>query len=164
VAELKGFIHPASDTRTRARADARDVKLGLRVATAWPDNVHDPVDDDEVIRLYSRSHVSLGFLEVYERHDPAAPILKHLHLRDFEAPMSGAVYLVDFCDELAEMFEPDREVVVWREPQELVEKARYYGEHPEAGEAIRAAGRARALESHTYQRRFEDLFAALDLG
>ena len=55
--------------------------------------------------------------------------------------MSGALYLTNYSDELAEMFEPDKEVLVWRNRHELLEKARFYVEHPEAGDRFgRRAG------------------------
>jgi spore maturation protein CgeB len=125
--------------------------------------VHGPTTDDELIALYSRSVVSLGFVEVYDRHDPLAPVLKHVHLREFEAPMSGALYCTGLTDELAEMFVPDKEVVVYSSEDELVDKVKAFLLHPERGEPIRAAGRARALADHTYQRRFGTLFEHLGM-
>ncbi len=145
-------------------AQAARIDVSRRLAASYPGNVHQPVSDDELIRLYSSSKVSLGFLEVFDRHDANKPVLQHLHLREFEAPMSGALYLTNYSDELAEMFEPDSEVLVWRNRHELLEKVRYYGEHSEAGDRIRAAGRKRALACHTYTHRFEQLFEQIGLA
>jgi hypothetical protein len=155
----------APSLATQATLTARAARMDMmrRLAAAHPGNVHQPVSDDEVIRLYSRSNVSLGFLEVFDHHDPSGPVLQHLHLREFEGPMSGALYLTNYSDELAEMFEPDKEVLVWRNRHELLEKARFYAEHPEAGDKIRAAGRKRALACHTYRHRFEQLFEKIGL-
>ena len=58
--------------------------------------------------------------------------------------MSGALYCTGYIDELAEFFEPDKEVVVYHDEGELVEKVRYYLAHPEQAEAVRQAGRRRA--------------------
>jgi spore maturation protein CgeB len=65
---------------------------------------------------------------------------------------------------LAEFFEPGKEVLVWRNRHELLEKTQYYAKHPEAGDKIRAAGRKRALTCHTYEHRFEQLFTVIGLG
>jgi glycosyltransferase involved in cell wall biosynthesis len=127
-------------------------------------HLHPPVSDEELIALYSRSQISLGFLEVYADHDPSKVVLRHLHLREFEAPLCGALYLTGSSAELEEFFVPGEEVLTYSNPDELVEKARFYLAHPEAGEKIRAAGRKRALAEHTYQRRYEQLFEALSLG
>ena len=154
----------APQERRRAAAQLDAEHFRQRLASRYPANVHGPASDDDLIALYSRSVVSLGFVEVYDRHDPLAPVLKHLHLREFEAPMSGALYCTGLTDELAEMFVPDKEVVVYSSEDELVDKVKGFLTHPERGEPIRAAGRTRALADHTYQRRFGALFEHLGLG
>jgi spore maturation protein CgeB len=156
-------LAPSLAAQHRYTSEAARIDVERRLAVTHPGNVHEPVSDEEVIRLYSSSRVSLGFLEVFDNHDPSRPALQHLHLREFEAPMSGALYLTNFSDELGEMFELEKEVLVWRNRHELLEKARFYGEHPKAGEKIRKAARRRALACHTYQRRFQQLFSHLGL-
>jgi len=131
------------------------------LSVCFPNNVHPSVSDDELIALYSRSHISLGFLEVYDRHDPSRIVTQHLHLREFEAPMSRALYLTGYCEELAECFEPDKEVLVYRNEHEMLEKVLYYLSHPQEAERARQAGHKRALSCHTYQRRFQDLFTQI---
>jgi spore maturation protein CgeB len=126
--------------------------------------VHEPVSDDYLVALYSSSHVSLGFLEVYDRHDPSRQIKQHLHLREFEAPMSGAFYVTGYTEELAEMFEPDKEVIVYRNQYELLDKISYYLANPHQADRVRLAGRARAMRDHTYHHRFQQLFGAIGLA
>lgn len=155
----------AISTSKQNQASAKLAELNLRrsLAARYPKNVHPPVSDEELIALYSRSHISLGFLEVYDQHDPSRPLTQHLHLREFEAPMSGALYFTGYTDELAEMFEPDQEVVVYRNQYELLDKVQYYLAHPNEAKKIRLAGYNRALSDHTYHRRFETLFRKLGL-
>ena len=129
----------------------------------YPGNLHGPVPDEEVVALYSKSFISLGFLEVFDNHDPTKSVIKHLHLREFEAPMCGALYCTGYSDELAEFFEPDKEVIVYKDANELLDKIRYYLSHPAEGEKIRAAGLKRALDDHTYHRRYKQLFQAIGL-
>ena len=102
----------------------------------------------------------MGFLEVYLDHDASQPIRQHLHLRDFEAPMCRALYCTGYMQELEEMFDPDKEVVTYRNADELLDKTQYYLEHPAEADRIRQAGYARALQDHTYQRRFEQLVSS----
>lgn len=149
--------------RLRASAQLAEHDFRVHLAASYPANMHAPVSDEELIALYSRSHISLGVLEVFGRHDPSLPVVQHLHLREFEAPMSGALYCTGYSDELAEFFEPDQEILTYRNPFELIDKIRYYLNHPDQAEAIRSAGHARALRDHTYHRRFQQLFQALGL-
>ncbi|MDE3088150.1 MAG: glycosyltransferase family 1 protein [Chloroflexota bacterium] len=160
---FRALIALAPQSQSWASAKLAELDLRRSVGARFPRNMHAPVSDDEMIALYSRSHISLGFLEVYDQHDPSRAVTQHLHLREFEAPMSGALYCTGYMDELAEHFEPDKEVLVYHSAQELLDKMRYYLAHPEEAERIRQAGRARARRDHTYQRRFEMLFAAIGL-
>ena len=77
--------------------------------------------------------------------------------------MSGAFYLVEAFDELAEFFEPDRELVFFSDSDELVDKAKYYLAHPKKREEIRQAGLARARSEHTWRQRFEMVFEKMGL-
>ena len=156
----------ATTPRARASASAilADLDFRRELAARFPNNVHDPVSDDDLVRLYSRSAISLGVLEVHEHHDPSRPVARHLHLREFEAPMSGALYVTGYMPELETMFEPDREVVTYRNEAELLAKVTRLLREPAEAEAIRVAGRKRALAEHTPQVRFEKLFGELGLG
>lgn len=153
----------SSEKQARASAILADYDFRRSLREHFPSNLHPPVTDDELIALYSQSHISLGFLEVYDRHDPSRVVTQHLHLREFEAPMSGALYCTGYTDELAEFFEPDEEVLVYRNQHELLDKIRYYLAHPDEAERIRRAGHARALQEHTYHRRFQTLFREIGL-
>lgn len=148
----------------RASANLADQDFRRWMAARFPGNVHPPVSDEELIALYSRSHISLGFLEVYDQHDASRNVIRHLHLREFEAPMSGALYCTGYTDELAEMFEPDKEVLVYRGQYELLEKVQFYLAHPAEAEKIRKSGLNRALRDHTYHKRFKKLFRSIGLN
>ena len=152
---------PTAQSTASAQLAEHDFRRGL--SAGFPANLHFPITDDDMIALYSRSHISLGFLEVYDSHDPSRSVTQHLHLREFEAPMSGALYCTGYMDELAEMFEPDKEVLTYRNQHELLDKVRYYLTHPAQAELVRLAGKKRALAEHTYQRRFAQLFERIGL-
>jgi len=116
----------------------------------------------ELIKMFSQSRVSLGFATAGDSH-LADTRLTHLRLREFEAPMCGALYLTEDQPELAEYFQAGKEVLTYTDRDDLLEKARYYLAHPEQSERIRHAGLQRARRDHTWQHRFSELFAALGL-
>ncbi len=161
---LRAALALLPERRYRHSANLAEHDMCRALGSRYQQNLHPPVSDEELINLYSRSHISLGFLEVYDGHDASRATSRHLHLRDFEAPMSGALYLTGFMDELAEMFEPDQEVLVYRNQYDLLDKVNYYLRHPDEAEKIRQAGRTRALRDHTYHLRFEQLFSYLKLS
>ena len=106
----------------RASANLADHDYRRYLADRFPDNVHPPLSDEELIALYSRSQISLGFLEVYLHHDAGQAVVRHLHLREFEAPMSGALYCTGYSDELCEFFDPETEILTYRNQFELLDK------------------------------------------
>jgi glycosyltransferase involved in cell wall biosynthesis len=116
----------------------------------------------DLVRMFSRSRLSLGFATAGESHK-AQKRLTHLRLREFEAPMSGALYLTEDQPELAEYFEPGAEVLTYTDKDDLLEKARYFLAHQEQAERIRRAGAERARREHTWQHRFNQLFATIGL-
>lgn len=120
-----------------------------------------PLSDEELVKMYSRSLVSLGFSEV---QDPlTGEIKRHIRLRDFEAPMSGAFYLVGYQEELAEYYELDKEIVCYYDRDDLLDKVRYYLDHEHEAERIRQAGLARARRDHSWENRFAQLFEVIGL-
>lgn len=128
-----------------------------------PMALHGIVSDDEVVQLYSRSKISLGILEVFDGNDPSRSILRHIHLREFEAPMCGALYCTGYLKELEEFYDLEKEIVIYRNEAELIEKARFYLSHPREAELIRQAAHRRALACHTCHERFRRLFVKIGM-
>jgi spore maturation protein CgeB len=150
-----GWRHLAR--RVAGRAAPAAPSDGIPLAVCGP-----PLPDDQLIGMYSRSKISLGFSTCGDTHLTDRRIVQ-VRLRDFEAPMSGAFYMVEHMPELEQFFEPDREIVCYSGPEEMVDKARYYLAHDDERERIRQAGHARALRDHTWHRRFETAFAQMGL-
>ena len=126
-------------------------------------NFHHPLSDNNLVKMYSQSKISLGFVEVWDHHQPGGIERSHVHLREFEAPMSGALYCTGYTEELNEFYELDKEIIVYRCKSELLDKVKFYLSHPVEAERIRVAGYERALKCHTYQKRYEDLFSKIKL-
>jgi len=79
------------------------------------------------------------------------------NMRLFEATGVGTLLITDWKVNLHEMFEPGREVVAYRTPEECAELIRYYLEHDDEREAIAHAGQERTLREHTYYQRMQEL-------
>ena len=160
---LKAQCAATPEAQARYSAELKHFDFGERLRKKYDTNFHPPLNDDDMIRMYSRSVMSLGFLEVFEAHDPSRPVRMHLHLRDFEAPMSGALYLTGDLEELHEFYEVGKEVLTYQNEDDMLDQVRYYTAHSTEAEVIRAAGLKRAQHDHTYQKRFYDLFARMGM-
>lgn len=111
---------------------------------------------EDVPRLFAQSRIVLGVGTIGHCRDFYA-----LKMRDFDGPMSGSLYATHDNPDLHALFEPGREIVLFRDTADCVEKVRYYLAHDAEREAHAAAGRARAVREHTWYSRFSRLFALL---
>ena len=128
-------------------------QAGIRVEAfgiGWPNG---PLTTEEMVKMYSRSRINLGFGGVAGHDDTYC-----LKGRDFEIPMSGGLYVTESCAELEKFFRPGEEVVTYKGFDELVEKIRWLLAHPDEAERIRKAGFRRARCEHTWEMRFETVF------
>lgn len=153
---LKLFIADDFEMRYLFLSERKDEAFKDYMRHKYCHHFGTPLTDDDMIKLYSRSKISLGFLEVYDFGRPGHIKKSHIHLREFEAPMCGSLYLTNYSEELAEHYELEKEIVVFRNEEELTDKISYYLKHEDKAEKIRAAGYKRALRCHTYQKRLRD--------
>lgn len=118
----------------------------------------------DLSETFARYEVVLNFSNVWADGRPGSELIPHVRLRDFEAPMCRTCYLTGYSDEILEFYEAGREIDVYRNTEELIEKTKYYLAHPAEAEKVRAAGFERARRDHTWQRRFEQLFREIGLS
>jgi spore maturation protein CgeB len=72
------------------------------------------------------------------------------NMRLFEATGMGALLITDWKDNIADLFEPGKEIVCYRSVDECLELIDYYSRHEVERAAIAAAGQRRTLEHHSY--------------
>lgn len=77
---------------------------------------------------------------------------------------AGGFVLSTYCQETAELFEEDKEIVMFKTPEELIEKAAYYLAHEEEREKIAAAGCAKVLRCYTYEKKIPELMNWVEAG
>jgi spore maturation protein CgeB len=117
--------------------------------------------DEEVIQVFNQTRVNLGFSACWnEDHDRR---ILQIRLRDFEVPMCGGFYLVEYQGELENFFIIGTEIECYRDREELRDKVRFYLDRPELRTAIGQAARQRCLREHTWSKRFERVFREIGL-
>jgi len=128
-------------------------KLGIKVTCFGKDWENGPLSDEEMVKLYSRSRINIGFSGV--GHSRKLMCLKG---RDFEVPMSGGLYLTQDNPELSLVYEVGEEILTYKNEKDCAEKIKWLLANPEEAAKIRKAGRKRALKDHTWEKRFEKVF------
>ena len=121
----------------------------------WPNGA---LRAEDVARVFGESEIVLGVGTVGHTDD-----VYTLKLRDFDAPMSGAMYVTHRNPDLLQLFEDGREIVTYRTDEECVEAVSWYLAHPDQRAAIAIRGLDRARGEHTWDRRFRGLFRDLGL-
>ncbi|MCX7593415.1 MAG: glycosyltransferase [Fischerella sp.] len=118
---------------------------------------------DNISNTFAQYEVILNFSNVWADGYPGSDLIPHVRLRDFEAPMCRTCYLTGYTEEIAEFYELGKEIDTYTDSDELVDKTKFYLNHPSAAEKLREAGYQRALQTHTWECRFTQLFKAIAL-
>jgi spore maturation protein CgeB len=141
---------------------------------------------ERLLHLGVRIHGDAGWRELLERPDLLRPPLGYydqvplfynlckinlnatnlqmgaaVNQRVFDVPACGAFLLTDRQEALDELFEVGREMIAFRDPDEIPELADYYLRHPEARRETAARGRERVLKEHTYRHRIAGVISAM---
>ena len=121
----------------------------------WPSG---PLSTEDMIRMYSKTKINLGFGGVAGHQDTYC-----LKGRDFEITMSGGLYLTEYNPELEKVYDIGNEIITYTNFDDLVAKIRYLLSNPEEAERVRKRGFQRAHTEHTWEMRFEKIFMLMGL-
>jgi Uncharacterized protein conserved in bacteria len=124
--------------------------------------MHPSVKLKKICYTYSEHALSLASTSAVHTDVLKEP-LKIINLRNFEIPMSGGVELCRYNPELASYFEEGKEIIFYKNNEELVEKAKYYTTSASDDEiySIMRAARKRAENEHTWYHRFSKVLGIL---
>ena len=103
--------------------------------------------------VYARHRISLNV--------HAQVVAEGTNMRTFECAGYGITQLVENRPGLAQLFEPDREIATYDEPEELAHALARLLADPKSAAVMAGRARHRALQEHTYCHRIEQIFAAL---
>jgi hypothetical protein len=109
----------------------------------------------DMYRVLAQSRIALNrHIDVAEDHAN--------NMRLYEATGVGSLLVTDAKRNLAELFEPEKEVVTYTDEDDLVDKITYYLENDADRDRIAEAGQARTLREHTYAHRMSELVGILE--
>lgn len=120
------------------------------------DRLRPPLWGRDMYRLLRRSKITLN------HHGDVLPFANNMRL--YEATGMGCLLVTDYKDNLEEMFEPEKEVVTYRDSEECIDKLRFYldDRHESKRKAIAATGHRRTLREHTYDARMRRLVSLIE--
>jgi Glycosyl transferases group 1 len=115
--------------------------------SGWPKSKW--VADANAIFRASQINLGLGL---------ATPNLATIKGRDFECPGIGACYLTTYNWELANWWDIGKEILCYRNTEELIEIFSWYRTRPEDCLKIAQAAWRRSVAEHTWEKRFRKIF------
>lgn len=121
----------------------------------WPNG---PATAEHSAALFKRARIILGVGTVGHCEDVFT-----LKLRDFDAPMSGALYLTHRNADLIQLYHEGIEIECYDTPEEAARKIHHYLARPADLSRIAEAGHAKALSRDTWVCRLEETFSRLGL-
>lgn len=133
-------------------------KRGIRVNCYGAGWLNGYVNAEQNAALSKRARIILGVGTVGHCTD-----VYTLKLRDFDAMLTGALYITHRNPDLCMLFQEGEEIECYTTPQQAYEKIRYYLDHPEECERIGRLGQKKALLRDTWDERLGSTFRVLGL-
>jgi spore maturation protein CgeB len=163
VSFIGNFVKGIHDSRIKWLETIVAINPQLKI---WSSRADDLPADSPLIKCYMGPAWGRDYFQIL--HDSKITLNEHgnvppyaNNLRLFEATGAGAMLITDWKSNLEDMFEPGREVVTYRDPEECANLIRYYLEHDDKRQIIARAGQQRTLKEHTYYNRMRELLDIL---
>lgn len=99
--------------------------------------------------LYRGSKINLNMTSVQSK--------TAINQRVYDISGCGGFLLTDYRSDLANLFEPDEEIICYRDKEDLCKKLEYYLAHPQECSEIARRVQDRVLREHTYLKRMQVL-------
>ena len=105
---------------------------------------------EDAARKYAESKVCLNISHMDD-----------LNMRTFEVMATGSFLLTNDIPTIHDLFEDGKHLVLYKDLDDMVEKARYYITHDDERENIARAGQAEVLAKHTIKHRVDEILSTI---
>lgn len=141
----------------------------------WPKG---EIDQEGMVDLFNKSRINLNLSNSsswdmrYLASSPRAIVnrlrskknIEQMKARIFEINGCGAFQLSYYVEGLENCYIIDKEIAVYADPDDLIDKIKFYLAHEELRESIALAAYKRTLDRHTFAQRFEAVFQRMGLS
>ncbi|MEW6162048.1 MAG: glycosyltransferase [Nitrospirota bacterium] len=107
---------------------------------------------EEMVNIFNQSKIILNIHTWLGKWDYG------INPRIFEANGCGAFQVSDYKEEIPELYEPEREIVLYKNTGELREKISFFLTHDKERIDIAEKGLLKTLRYHTYEQRLREMF------
>lgn len=155
----------------------RITKAGISVEAVghkWPKG---EIDQDEMIRIFNQSRINLNLTNSaswdmrYLLSSPMGLInrirskknVEQMKARIFEVSGCAGFQLSYYVEGLNNCYAIDKEIGVYADADDLIDKIKFYLSHESLRESMAEAAYKRTLEEHTFEKRFNVVFKRMGL-
>jgi spore maturation protein CgeB len=152
-------------------------KAGIKVEVfgyGWPNG---EIDQEGMIRVFNESRINLNLtnssswdvrylassLRAIKSSLRSKKTIEQLKARIFEVNGCNAFQLSYFVEGLANCYEIDKEIAVYADVNDLIDKIKFYLAHDELRESIAQAAYSRTIRNHSFAQRFNVVFHRMGL-
>lgn len=152
-------------------------KAGIKVEVMgyrWPNG---EIDQETMVKVFNESKINLNLTNSaswdarYLVASPRALLnrirskknIEQMKARIFEVSGCGGFQLSYFVEGLANCYEIDREISVYSDVDDLIQKIQFFLKQDQVRESIATAALWRTLKDHTYTQRFENVLDRMGL-
>ena len=108
---------------------------------------------EEMVKIFNSSKIVLNIHTWFGQWNYG------INPRVFEANGCGAFQISDYKEEIPEMYEPEKEIVLYASISELKDKLSYFLQHSEKASEIAEQGFLKTIKHHTYKQRLKKMFS-----
>lgn len=106
---------------------------------------------EEMVRIFNHSRIVLNIHTWFGKWNYG------INPRLFEANGCGVLQICDYKEEIPELYEPEREIVLYRNIEELKEKILFFLTHDNPRLNIAENGFLKSMKYHTYEHRLREM-------
>jgi spore maturation protein CgeB len=144
---LLSFIGNLSSDRTRM--------LNLLELNGFPVSRVERASFEDMVYAYSSSLAGINFTK------NVADNKTQMKARIFEIPATRSLLITEYCDGLEDYFDLEREIITFKNDDEMIEKVKWVANNQQAAFEIGLEGHRRYLKDHTSQVRLSNLLSSL---
>ncbi|NUM79541.1 glycosyltransferase [bacterium] len=135
-------------------------KLGILSPEKYEDLCNSTrIDQQGMVDMFRSTRINLNLSDAYRKG-----YRKQIKARTFEIPGCGGFQLCEETEHLSDYFIPDQEIVTFTSTEEMLEKIHYFLSHDHERNTVASSGHQRVLRDHTYEKRFQQLFASVGIS
>jgi spore maturation protein CgeB len=148
----------------RAKTISRLQKRGISIECfgfGWKTGT---ISYEEILKVINESLVSINLANPnWNLRSILGKNPNQIKARTFEVPGAGGLLLTEWAEGLDEYYEPDKEILTFKNIDDLAKKVQYITNNPKERDRIATAGFLRTEKHHTYEQRMDEIFSfALD--